>query len=276
MQVGDGLLVVRSSQGKYELLFKPDKGEFANETTSVTSAKSLLEMQTCMRNISYQFVCAATDGVENLSLVKSEDWRPFEKFFEPLEKHIFSEKPLITKEGELRIFLNSNKINQSTDDDKTLLLCAFQKSTAPQKYQIEQEDSLQSGEEVPLEKPKVAASSKFSKSEAVRDVALSRSSSVNQDIIQALKLLTDELNEQGYQNVTPRLEVKTELIEVILLSNEPLVYQRSLGQAIYRCVHSLKNSRTKDITVVNYFRAGVYRRRRHWVKRLPGFLGLFL
>lgn len=45
MQIGDGFIVVRSPESVPQLLFQPDKGEFANETTFITSENALEEMQ---------------------------------------------------------------------------------------------------------------------------------------------------------------------------------------------------------------------------------------
>ncbi|MBF0477696.1 MAG: protein phosphatase 2C domain-containing protein, partial [Deltaproteobacteria bacterium] len=48
MQVGDGAMVVRTAGGEYELLFTPDKGEYINTTTFVTSANAGQVLQTKM------------------------------------------------------------------------------------------------------------------------------------------------------------------------------------------------------------------------------------
>ncbi|MEH2326381.1 MAG: PP2C family serine/threonine-protein phosphatase [Nostoc sp.] len=45
MQIGDGFIVMRSQESEYQLLFQPDKGEFANETTFITSKNAINEMQ---------------------------------------------------------------------------------------------------------------------------------------------------------------------------------------------------------------------------------------
>ena len=127
MQVGDGLLVVRSKDDKdYKLLFQPDKGEFANETTSITSSDVLDEIHIRLEPKPYEFICAATDGIENISLMKREGWRPSEKFFRPLEQYMLSQESESHKSEEIDKFLNSDKINLKTDDDKTLLICVFQ------------------------------------------------------------------------------------------------------------------------------------------------------
>jgi hypothetical protein len=144
MQVGDGLIVVRPKGKDYQLLFMPDKGEFCNETTSVTSSHALEEMEVCVKSGSYEFICAATDGIENISLVKPDNWRPFEGFFKPLEEQIMmSTNSLAYKKKEIEDFLNSEQINQKTDDDKTLLLCAYSDFTNVQNQNTVSQNNLQ-------------------------------------------------------------------------------------------------------------------------------------
>lgn len=126
IQIGDGQVVVCLSERDYQLVFKPDKGEYANETTPITSSSALQEMKFCLISNSCKFICAATDGIENISLVKAEGWKPFDKFFDGLMDSIESkDKTLLQKEQEVEDFLNSQKINTHTDDDKTLLLCSY-------------------------------------------------------------------------------------------------------------------------------------------------------
>ncbi|MEI3652147.1 MAG: PP2C family serine/threonine-protein phosphatase [Dolichospermum lemmermannii FEM_B0920] len=127
MQVGDGLIVVRADNQDYELLFQPDKGEFANETTPVTSSTAVGEMRFCIKEKCYDFICAATDGIENLALdKKTRIWKPFDSFFNKgLEQSIFSNSSLQDKERGIEDFLNNEHLNKRTDDDKTLLLCAY-------------------------------------------------------------------------------------------------------------------------------------------------------
>ena len=45
MQIGDGFIMVRFQQEEHILLFQPDKGEYINETTFVTSVNSLDKMR---------------------------------------------------------------------------------------------------------------------------------------------------------------------------------------------------------------------------------------
>ncbi len=144
MQVGDGLIVVRPKGQDYQLLFMPDKGEYPNETTPVTSSHALEEMEVCVNSVSYEFICAATDGIENISLVKPENWRPFEGFFKPLEEQIMlSTKSIAHKTKEIEDFLKSEQINQKTDDDKTLLLCAYSDFTNVQNQNTVSQNNFQ-------------------------------------------------------------------------------------------------------------------------------------
>jgi len=131
MQIGDGMIVVRHQESDYQLLFAPDKGEYINETSFVTTPN--VKVQVCVRPVCQGFICAATDGIENISLIKQGGWIPSTKFFEPLEKHIRSSISQEQKQAELHRFLNSTKLNQATDDDKTLLLCFYEYTSGAKK-----------------------------------------------------------------------------------------------------------------------------------------------
>lgn len=125
MQVGDGLIVARPKErSNYQLLFQPDKGEYVNETTPVTSRNAAQKMKVDVWLGEYEFICAATDGIENISLVKRQE--PYDNFFKGLEEQIMrSGKTQPEKEAELNEFLTSEKINQKTDDDKTILMVSY-------------------------------------------------------------------------------------------------------------------------------------------------------
>lgn len=126
MQIGDGLLVGRSTNGEYELLIAPDKGEYINETSAVTDVKGPQDLNILVRHTSFEFICAATDGIENICLQKNQRWKPFRNFFETLENHLNSTEEHEYKQHELSNLLNSERINKATDDDKTLLLCTYE------------------------------------------------------------------------------------------------------------------------------------------------------
>ncbi|MBD2690693.1 protein phosphatase 2C domain-containing protein [Anabaena catenula] len=126
MQIGDGFMVVRSQDAEYQLLFEPDKGEFFNETTFVTSANALEEMQVQVISGKQEFICASTDGLEKVA-IRLSDWKPHPPFFKPLEEYLReTDNPGGNDDNYIIDFLNSERLNSRTDDDKTLLLCLFE------------------------------------------------------------------------------------------------------------------------------------------------------
>jgi hypothetical protein len=125
MQIGDGFIVINSPESDYRLLFQPDKGEFINETTFVTSANALSQMQFCLYPIKQKFICASTDGLERVAIVTRANSTPFVPFFQPLEKYIQETSNPEQEDEYILRFLNSERLNARTDDDKTLFLCFF-------------------------------------------------------------------------------------------------------------------------------------------------------
>ena len=125
MQIGDGFIVIRPHQQDYQLLFQPDKGEFVNQTTFVTSAAALTAMQVRVITAPQSFICAATDGLERVA-IRLSDWSPFPPFFKPLEEYIEETAHPELEDDYLMQFLTSDRLNTRTDDDKTLLLCRYQ------------------------------------------------------------------------------------------------------------------------------------------------------
>ncbi|MTJ10525.1 PP2C family serine/threonine-protein phosphatase [Anabaena sp. UHCC 0204] len=125
MQIGDGFMVVHSQNSEYQLLFEPDKGEFFNETTFVTSANALEEMQVQVISGKQEFICASTDGLEKVA-IRLSDWKPHAPFFKPFEEYLRETDNPEDDEKYVIDFLNSERLNSRTDDDKTLLLCLFE------------------------------------------------------------------------------------------------------------------------------------------------------
>lgn len=124
MQIGDGFIVVGLQGEAYQLLFQPDKGEFVNQTTFVTSPHALDEMQVDVLLGQHKFICAATDGLERVA-IRMNDWTPFLPFFKPLEEYLWETHHPEQDDEYIKSFLNSERLNARTDDDKTLLLCLY-------------------------------------------------------------------------------------------------------------------------------------------------------
>jgi serine/threonine protein phosphatase PrpC len=125
MQIGDGFLAMRfKCEKEYKLAFKPDKGEYANQTSFVTSGDALTHMQVQVFNRRPKFLCAATDAMETVAIVL-KDWYPSPGFFKPLEEYMKESDRPEEQDEYLVNLLNSDQLNKRTNDDKTLLLCLY-------------------------------------------------------------------------------------------------------------------------------------------------------
>lgn len=134
MQIGDGFMVVSyghppapgvPANADYGLLFRPDRGEFANQTSFVTAANALDTMQVKVMGHPPRFIAVATDGLERVAL-RLKDWAPFGPFFSPLEEYLWETPNPGADDAYLINFLTSERLNQKTDDDKTLVLCRYE------------------------------------------------------------------------------------------------------------------------------------------------------
>ena len=123
MQIGDGFLVLSLNNKKdYQLLLKPDKGEFVNETKFVTSKNVLSTLNFKFLSETPKFICASTDGLEKVA-IRLSDLTPHAPFFDPLKTYLEQTKNPESNKQYLEQFLNSERLNSRTNDDKTLLLC---------------------------------------------------------------------------------------------------------------------------------------------------------
>jgi hypothetical protein len=130
-QIGDGFIVLKSKEeNTYRLLFMPQKGEFANETTFVTSNHSLERANFCYMPINLEFICASTDGIDHASLDKTKGkiWFPHQGFFEPLHAELSKANNPESFAKEMATFLDSESFSRITGDDKTVVLGVHQVS----------------------------------------------------------------------------------------------------------------------------------------------------
>jgi hypothetical protein len=124
IHVGDSLLVLRAPNEKFELLFKPDRGEYVNETTFVTSSDSFERLQVAIWPKTPAFLCAASDGVERVA-IRFKDWTPHQPFFETLDDYMESRPGTQQGAKDVAEFLSRAKLRAKTDDDTSLLLGAY-------------------------------------------------------------------------------------------------------------------------------------------------------
>ena len=118
-QIGDGFVVIRESQSQeYKLVFPPEKGEFANETYFVTGRGVESKMQVSLIRSPIDFICASTDGLENVALVRATQ-SAHQPFFKGVENNFKSDSGSYW----LKEWLENNlALNAKTSDDKTVAL----------------------------------------------------------------------------------------------------------------------------------------------------------
>jgi Protein phosphatase 2C len=125
-QIGDGFIVVGDGDSHtYRLLFPPDKGEFINETLFITTTNALQHMQISVQEGHIPFICAATDGLERVA-IRFQDWQPHPPFFHPFAACLSQMESPEERQTYLKTFLESERLNSKTDDDKTLLACLYE------------------------------------------------------------------------------------------------------------------------------------------------------
>jgi hypothetical protein len=124
LQIGDGAMVVREGEG-WRHIFWPQHGEFANTTTFVTSERATQAMAFEQRE-PVDELALFTDGIESLVLhkaSKSVHGPFFDTMFAPVRKSMATgvDAELSRALGD---YLAGPRINERTDDDKTLILAS--------------------------------------------------------------------------------------------------------------------------------------------------------
>ncbi len=126
-QIGDGAIVINKGDD-FQPVFWPDTGEYANMTYFVTDEDALVHLHSKIwlssRESSLPDEAAMfSDGLQRLALVY-ESRTAYQPFFEPmfgtLRKADLTACDMLS--DQLARFLGSPKVNERTDDDKTLVL----------------------------------------------------------------------------------------------------------------------------------------------------------
>jgi hypothetical protein len=124
-QIGDGAIVlsVNNVQG---VVFWPKEGEFANYTYFVTDKDALSNLYIQTSNKSFEEIAVFTDGLQRLAL-SFEQQCPHPPFFDPMFSILRRQSPESCDELDEKLiqFLNSEAVNERTDDDKTLVLATL-------------------------------------------------------------------------------------------------------------------------------------------------------
>lgn len=126
-QLGDGAMVQATcgARDNYDIVCWPQQGEYANTTNFLTDADAPQKCFFTQQNQAVEEVALFTDGIQNLVL----DYRTktaHAPFFMPLFAWLRPRPMGFSEElsRSLAVYLNSEKINARTDDDKTLILAS--------------------------------------------------------------------------------------------------------------------------------------------------------
>jgi hypothetical protein len=119
-QIGDGVIVFDGPEG-YELAFWPDNGEYANTTRFLTEDdyREHLRIEIVERQVTE--LAVLTDGLQMLALDFTQA-RVHARFFAPLLNTVRNGPDTEVLRAALLEFMDSKRVNDRTDDDKTLIL----------------------------------------------------------------------------------------------------------------------------------------------------------
>lgn len=122
-QVGD-CCAIGKRDDFYEVIVFQQRGEYANQTFSICNLESVKNGIYEKTEHVYPYIAMMSDGIESIS-VSTRDKTVSSLFYEPFFK-VFSHDRFSADEvsQSLARFLSSKRINERTDDDKTLLFIA--------------------------------------------------------------------------------------------------------------------------------------------------------
>jgi len=121
-QVGDGAIVVRpATDGAFDVALWPENGQYANETVFVTDAR-VTEHVGIRRYDRIEDVVLFSDGLQRLALEQASR-TAFAPFFSVLLSTVRDPARSTAEiEKDLEAFLNSPRVNDKTDDDKSIVI----------------------------------------------------------------------------------------------------------------------------------------------------------
>jgi len=125
LQIGDGGIVIADAQNiaEYFWIFWPQKGQYHNTTNFITD-------DDCMDNLQFEYcpialkdIALFSDGIENIAL-KFDTSEAYQPFFKNLFGTLRHDNASDLFSDAITVFLNSDKVNERTDDDKTLIIAS--------------------------------------------------------------------------------------------------------------------------------------------------------
>jgi hypothetical protein len=125
-QIGDGATVVETAAGTLHTVARPVRGEYANETHFLSQENALDLVQLSRGPANPTAIALTTDGLLRLA-VRLPSYDPHEPFFRPVLGYVARLGADVDEQAvndRLAAFLDSERINVRTDDDKTLVIAS--------------------------------------------------------------------------------------------------------------------------------------------------------
>lgn len=119
-QIGDGAIVVGCAQ-EYRVVFWPESNEYANATDFLTDAAFANALKFVTITEPIDAVAVFTDGLQRLAL-EFANRSAYPGFFQPLFEELRSAVNSELLMEPFHNFLDSERVNARTDDDKTLII----------------------------------------------------------------------------------------------------------------------------------------------------------
>jgi hypothetical protein len=129
--VGDGVAVAQEDGGSWLLPIPPARGEYANETTFLTSPGWADRLQIEFLPATPARLALFSDGLLRLALNLAAS-TPHAPFFDSVFAYLTNPPPTQSTLQALSEFLKSDRVNARTDDDKTLVIAWRDHTSGPE------------------------------------------------------------------------------------------------------------------------------------------------
>lgn len=123
-QIGDGAIIRNTDPDQYTTIWWPHNGEYSNTTAFLADDSNMSHLRMITLQETITEIAIFTDGLQLLTL-NNESLSVHQPFFNDLFKWLrmaTQEEHLTVLNRKLSEYLNSEAINNRTDDDKTLFL----------------------------------------------------------------------------------------------------------------------------------------------------------
>jgi len=128
-QIGDGAIVysVNGAAGSYSFGIEPAESEYVNTTDFITDVAAAERLRFTFIEEAIEDLILFSDGIFGVA-VDYQTAKPHEPFLMPMIAPLRTRKKIDGLNEKLEIFLASTKINEKTDDDKTIILASRYKA----------------------------------------------------------------------------------------------------------------------------------------------------